>query len=471
MSLLLTALDSFFRETAPLYPGEGIVAAFSGGADSTALLLGLSRLGIQVTAVHLDHGLDAGSAGRAAAAAGVATRLGVPFIAERRAVPALRRPGESAEAAARRIRYGFLEEVRARLGARYVATAHHRDDQAETVLLRLRFGSGLAGLAGIRPVRGRIVRPLLDLPRAVLREEVEAAGLPWVDDPTNRDLAVPRNRMRHRVLPALGDPHPLAPSPTRTHTRPGEGELDFSARLARLAERARRADAALDRRLAGLLEARVLEDGVAVDRDAFLKLPEELVSWALAGLHRRAGAPYPAGSAARQELLRQLRHPAPERSACDCGGGWRWEAAGGLLALRRLAGSENPLRFTYTLEVPGVLEIPELGVRVGLHHRPVEPWMFQGSPHRAGLALPLRPGDRVTVRNRRPGDRLHPLGAAGSRRLKEVLIDRRVPRDLRDRIPLLCLGERIAWVPGITIDQRFRITGEAAAWVAEVETR
>ncbi|HYU36277.1 MAG TPA: tRNA lysidine(34) synthetase TilS, partial [Thermoanaerobaculia bacterium] len=115
--------------------------------------------------------------------------------------------------------------------------------------------------------------------------------------------------------------------------------------------------------------------------------------------------------------------------------------------------------------------IPELSVRVGLHHRPVEPWMFQGSPHRAGLALPLAPGDRVTVRNRRPGDRLHPLGAAGSRRLKEVLIDRRVPEGHRDRIPLLCVGGRIAWVPGITIDQRFRITCEAAAWVAEVEIR
>ena len=97
--------------------------------------------------------------------------------------------------------------------------------------------------------------------------------------------------------------------------------------------------------------------------------------------------------------------------------------------------------------------------------------MFQGSPHRAGLALPLAPGDRVTVRNRRPGDRLHPLGAAGSRRLKEVLIDRHVPHGQRDRIPLLCVGERIAWVPGITIDQSFRITGEAVAWVAEVETR
>jgi tRNA(Ile)-lysidine synthase len=86
------------------------------------------------------------------------------------------------------------------------------------------------------------------------------------------------------------------------------------------------------------------------------------------------------------------------------------------------------------------------------------------------LALPLEPGDRITVRNRRPGDRLHPLGAGGSRRLKEVLIDRRVPRGERDRLPLLCVDGRIAWVPGVTIDYRFRLAGETTAWVAEVTT-
>ena len=105
-----------------------------------------------------------------------------------------------------------------------------------------------------------------------------------------------------------------------------------------------------------------------------------------------------------------------------------------------------------------------------LCRRAVEPWMFQGSPDRAGLALPLAEGDRVTIRNRRPGDRIHPLGADGSRRLKEVLIDRRVPRPVRGRLPLLCVGERIAWVPGIAIEQRFRLAGHATAWVAEVAT-
>lgn len=456
---LLHSLELFFRESAPLAPGAGIVAAFSGGPDSTALLLGLSALGrkhgFRISAAHLDHGLDAGSAGRAAAAAEVATQLGVPCTVDRRAVPDLRRPGESAEAAARRVRYEFLEEVRRQAGARFVATGHHLDDQAETVLLRLLFGSGLEGLAGIRAVHGTVVRPLLGVPRAALREAVETAGLPWSEDPTNLDLKVPRNRVRHRILLLVE----------------GETEARFIAPLlARVAERAGLAGAALDRRLGGLLNIQTLEGGVAVDRRSLLSLPAELLPFALAGLHRRAGAPYPAGSAARAELLRQLGRSSSGRLACDCGGGWRWETADNLLILRRMA-VEEPLHFTYTLEVPGTLDIPELSVRVGLHHHPVEPWMFQGSPHRAGLALPLAPGDRVTVRNRRPGDRLHPLGAAGSRRLKEVLIDRRVPQEQRDRIPLLCVDGQIAWVPGITIDQRFRITREAAAWVAEVETR
>jgi tRNA(Ile)-lysidine synthase len=116
------------------------------------------------------------------------------------------------------------------------------------------------------------------------------------------------------------------------------------------------------------------------------------------------------------------------------------------------------------------LDVPEISVRVRVSRRAVEPWMFQGSPGRAALALPLAEGDRVTIRNRRPGDRMRPLGASGSRRLKEVLIDRRVPRQLRDRLPLLCVGERIAWAPGVAIDHRFRLDGHATAWVAEVAT-
>jgi tRNA(Ile)-lysidine synthase len=461
VDLLDAALAACFRDAAPLAAGEGVVVAFSGGPDSTALLWGMSRLaaarGLRLTAAHFDHALDPGSRQRAEGAARLAATLGVALVTER----ATAHPGgeparESPEAAARRARYDFLERTRAALGARFIATAHHRDDQAETVLLRLLFGSGLAGLAGIRPLHGAVVRPLLTLPRRRLLDALAAAGLAALDDPTNRALSVPRNRVRHRLLPAL------------TAAEPG-GAAELAERLAGLAAKARGAALAIDRRLSGRLAVLPVAGGIAVPRQAFAALPPELHPFALAWLHRQAGAAYPAGEAARAELGRQLA--AAPRAACDAGGGWRWQATREQLILRRGDGGREPVAdFTYTLEVPGTLVIPEIAVRIEIRRRAVEPWMLAGAADRAALALPLTEGDVVTVRNRRPGDRIHPLGARGSRRLKEVLIDRRVPRHLRDRLPLLVVDGRIAWVAGVTIDERFRLAGHATAWVAEVTT-
>ena len=255
---------------------------------------------------------------------------------------------------------------------------------------------------------------------------------------------MPRNRVRHLLLPRLG----------------------ADDILPRIAAKAQSASARLERKVSGLLDVQERADGIAVELAALERLPAEILPFALAWLHRRAGAPWPAGSPARTELLRQL---SGGRAACDCGGGWRWETSGELLVLRSGPPEEERVAdFSYTLGIPGEVEIPEIAVRVGLFRRPVEPWMLSGSPRCAALALPLAEGDRVTVRNRRPGDRIHPLGASGSRKLKELLIDRRVPRRDRDRLPLICVGERIAWVPGVTIDQRFRIAGEPTAWFAEI---
>jgi tRNA(Ile)-lysidine synthetase-like protein len=355
---LLDEMEVFFQEEAPLDPGDTVLVAFSGGPDSTALLWGMSRLaarlGIRLFAAHLDHAADPGSAGRAREAARIAGRLGVPLISERieRAERAERVDrSESAEAAGRRARYDFLERTRQGLGARWILTAHHRDDQAETVLLRLLFGSGLEGLAGVRPVHGAVARPLLAVPRAELLATVAAAGLAPVDDPTNLDLAVPRNRVRHRLLPALSLDEP-----------------DLARRLARLAGRARAAGGTLERRLAAILPLHPVENGVAVAREAVERLPDEVLPFAFAWLHRRAGAPYPAAGAARAELLRQLGRQG--RAASDCGGGWRWEASGDLLILRR-AGEvrERVPDFTYTLEIPGELDIPEISMKVRVSRR------------------------------------------------------------------------------------------------------
>lgn len=512
MRALDSTLAHFFRSTAPVRPGDGLVVAFSGGPDSTALLLGLTRLsapggplqGVRTVAAHLDHGLDPGSRERADRAAALAHALGARTVLERRPVGRLDRAGDGIEAAGRRVRYEFLDDVRRAEEAAWIVTAHHRRDQAETVLLRILQGSGIEGLAAMPPVRGRLARPLLPLDPEDLEAVVRDAGLEPIDDPTNRDVSLARNRVRHGLLRAL----------ERAPTADSDAEPGPIGRLVRLADAAAGARAKLEERLERWLGPELLadasaelptapptdSDAVAVRLQALAALPDVLLPHALALLHRRAGAPYPAGAPAHGELARQLgARCGPgrsvdaalagrvERIGCDCGGGWRWEEAGGSLVLRPPDEGDEPppaRPFSYTLEVPGELEIPELGLSVRVRREPVAAWMFRGSKRRAALALPFdagREGDsepertdegragRLRIRSRRPGDRLRPLGAPGTRKLKDLLIDRRIPRERRDRLPLLCLGERIAWVPGVTVDEAFRVPPDAErTWVAEV---
>lgn len=429
--------------------GEVLVAAFSGGPDSTALLVALSQVArghrCRVHAAHLDHGLDTGSAQRAHRAALLAHRLEVPFSLGRWD-DAREVARQGVEAAAREARYAFLEELRSSLGARFVATAHHRDDQVETVLLRILQGSGLEGLAGIQRQRGAVIRPLLDLPRQSLRGAVAEAGLTPVEDPTNHDLSRPRNFIRHTLLPYLRREHGLR-------------DEDVAA----LAGASSAAFRHMRRMLGAGLEPRRARWGLEVSRRAFEELPGPLQTPALALLHRLAGARHPASGKAREELARQLG--ARSRIGCDCGGGWRWESRGDRLRLRR-AQPPAPL-FTYTLPVPGVVHIPEVSLAIRVRRGSVQPEMLQGSSHRAALALALLDGGRVTIRSRRAGDRIRLPGCSKARRLKDVLHDHGVPAEERDRLPLLCVGDMVAWVPGVAVDDRARAREGTRAWVVE----
>ena len=453
---LLQALDSSLSAVAPARPGDLLLAAFSGGTDSTALLLGLRELaparGWRLLAAHVDHRLDAGSGARASAAGQLAATLGVELVVldAGDVAPLPPEPGDAGgrEAAARRLRYALLERLRAGRGARWLLTAHHADDQAETVLLRLLLGSGLAGLAAMPERRGTLARPLLGLRRTELAAVVTEAGLAAVEDPTNRDLAAPRNRLRHLLLPAAGP---------AVH--------DGAVRLAAAAAGAR---AAIERRIAGGLSLPARGTAARIALPAVRALPRELLPWALADLARRAGLPYPPRRRAVAELARQL--DGHGEVACDAGGGWSWAGEGGELRLRPPSSAPQHAAFAYTLAVPGGVEIREAGANLRLTRQPVADWMRRGSPECAALDLPLAGGDLVTVRSRRPGDRLQPLGCAHRRRLKDLLIDRRVPRERRDRLPLLCVDEQVAWVPGVTVHHPWRLRPETRwAWVAEIE--
>jgi tRNA(Ile)-lysidine synthase len=211
------------RRTGLLEPGDRVLVACSGGADSTALLLLVAksarRLGLaSVTIAHLDHGLRADSRDDAAFVERLAARLSLPFATQHRRIRPRR--GESPEAAGRRVRYDFLERAARGAGATKVVTAHHMDDQAETVLLRILRGTGPRGLGSIRPERAlrkgstvRLVRPLLAFRRERLREWLVRWGEVWREDPTNV-AGNARARLRNEAMSVLReccgrDPVPL----------------------------------------------------------------------------------------------------------------------------------------------------------------------------------------------------------------------------------------------------------------------
>ena len=449
---LLHSLATFLDEEAAVRPGDGIVVAFSGGADSTALLYGLTRLapalGIELHAAHLDHALDAGSAERAATAAAAAARLGVDV--QRRT------PAGRARATRRRQGSRPKRAVRATTSSKTSAPGWASASSPPRTIATIRPRRCCYGCASARDRsaspsierrRGAILRPLLDLDRAELRAALAEAGIDWIEDPTNRDGARPRNRIR-RLLEPLPD--------------------DLTTRLAAIADRARAARSAVDRALVQALDARREFDGASASLSAMRRLPSTLVSPALATLHRQAGLAYPASRRATVEIERQMQGGGvPD---CDCGSGFGWEVRGSRLHLARRARAEpDPLLFTYTLVLPGELEIKELSLRFRLVPAPEVPRDFEITPRRAALALPDELGGRVTVRTRRPGDRIRPLGWDTSCRVKDLLINRKVKRRERYRLPFLANGENVIWIPGVTIDDRYRATPGNRAWIAEIE--
>jgi len=447
------ALQQFFSHQAPLGCGEPIVVAFSGGPDSLGLAFGLKRLATRGRGrpilCHVDHQMDADSGSRAQRARAIATELGLQCYVQDCSIDPVAKSRWGPEAAARQARYAALETCRREIGARWIATAHHRDDQVETALMRLMFGSGLHGLAAMSSRRDHLVRPLLGVSRAELQQFTSRCGIEAIQDPTNLELSTPRNYIRLALLPALEASHP-----------------GLRRDISRLAEISRSLYQRFEREIRSRITPTQVDGDAALARSQLEALPDALVPVALVLLHRSAGLPYPPRAAAVGDLLRQMR--GGFRIGCDCGDQWRWQQRGDYLTLCRI---QPPApRFAYTLQVPGDCEVPELSMRFRIRQGPVASWMFRQSELRAALDLPLVDGDTVLVRNRRPGDRLTPLGCAYSKRLKDVLIDRQVPRERRSRLPLLFVDRRLAWVPGVTIAEPYRLTSKPTAWIAELET-
>ena len=362
-------------------PGR-ILVAYSGGPDSTFLLLKLHESGREIVAAHYDHALREGSEQVAVQVAEICQRLGVPLVSERRVQPL---PKGSLQASARTLRYEFLERARTRAGADWIATAHTADDLVEGSVLHLLRGCGLAGLRGMPARRGVYVRPMLDVWRRDVVADLSERGITAHADPANRDERFARARARLFIIPAL------------ERDRPGITRRFHAAALAaaRLQETAEHAPT-----------------------------PAEQIKRLYAG----AGGRRPGLSRRQIEAMLTLTGPGRGGRGIDLPGGLRFRIVGGQMQVVR----KRPAH---------VIE-PRLEVRP-----------CPGCDDRQ--AAHLRGGLNLNVGFRSPGLRMRPLGGRGSRKLQDIFVDARVPREDRDSWPLVFAGEQLAWAPGLAVDERF----------------
>jgi len=459
---LLSRVREFVRQHHLIAPGTRVLAAVSGGSDSVALVHILRELAdareMQLAGVaHFNHQLRPTADDDERFAAGVAAALDLAFVADRGDVAArARRERRSIEDAARAARHEFLEHARLTTGADVVALGHTRDDQAETVLMRLTRGAGPRGLAGMHPRNGSLVRPLLGCRREALRAWLAERRLPFVDDETNADVSIPRNRVRAELLPLL-----------EARFNPGIVEV-----LADQAEIARETWAWMHAATTDL-DAQVIRRSMTADNT--------LVQIDVAALR---AAPLAVQRALMWRLMSEVAggrpiafgHVDAAIRLMDEGGetqvdfpGQRLERIGASVVLTgrvdgaqgRRASDETSNLFRFPLSIPGEVALPGTGWSVSAETTANAIVGNGGGKDVAIVQRDLCRGS-LAVRNRRPGDWFRPVGLNGRKKLQDYFVDRKVARKLRDAVPLVVdETDRIVWVAGFGIDEAFRVTDPA----------
>ena len=423
-----------------VFPGAHLAVGLSGGIDSVSLLFALIEIApalrFSLRAVHVNHGISPDAARWAEFCAAMCRSVHVPIQLETVDVTAHRSLG--LEGAARRARH----EAFARVDADFVVLAQHRDDQAETLLLRLLRGAGLRGLSAMSRVkkfpgvRPRLLRPLLEMSRAEIDSYARTRGLSWVEDESNTDVGRRRNFLRHEVFPLVERHFPAA-----------------RAAVARAAAHLGEARGLLDEMARSDFE-RCGDGGGAIEIPSLLRLGTARAKNLLHFWCEVRGAPPPA-SAHIEELLRQLRE-----SGVNSRGGleisrWRFLRHRARLYLQPIQVSTTS---NFRENWNGENALPLFALGGVLKFKPEEG---------RGLSLEKLRQAPVSVRLRQGGERLRPDPRRPRRTLKNLFQERRVLPWLRDRWPLVFCGEELASVPGIGDACEFRATsGERGLMVS-----
>ncbi|MBA2355169.1 MAG: tRNA lysidine(34) synthetase TilS [Acidobacteria bacterium] len=436
--------------------GDRVAVAVSGGADSLALLHVLAdlvpRAGARLVGlVHVHHGLRGADADRDAEFCqelADATGLPLQLLHVDVATEAARRHW-STERTAHALRHAAFHLAGRRLLATRIALGHTRDDQAETVILRLLRGAGSRGMAGMWPSRGLLVRPLLEVTRRDVEHYLAVRGLTWRDDASNADQSIPRNAVRHTVLPAL-----IAVA--------GAG---LPERLARQAAAWRDDEEWLARCVASELPSVLVPDaggGWQLDLGRLDAVPPPLRRRVRLGVLQQV---LPAGTASLHlvdalERLERLRADGVGQL-----GHWAVRRVG--VRLTFTGARDSPVALPAALpdrvlDVPGCLELSESGLHIDASVLRRDRWEVDARARTPGVSVAALDADRVgqtlVIRGRRRGDRMRPSGATGSQKLQDLMVNRKVPRQRRDAIPVVTTADgQIAWVVGLAIGGEFAI--------------
>lgn len=457
MENFLENVAAALEQTCAVNGDDAVLVAVSGGSDSVFLLEAIIRLkkekkwGLGISAAHLEHGLRGEESCQDRKFVEKLCRdRNVPFVAEGVDIRTGRSHGESLEQAARNIRYAFLEKAAHKTRAKWIATGHTADDQAETLLLRIARGTGIEGLRGILPARPvsensnvMLVRPMLDVTRAQITGYLRNRNIPWRTDSSNADTRFARNMIRARLSNVSG-----------------KDFVRLQTVLCSMALCASRDWPKIQGAALRILDpaARETDYGIEIDISALDLSLKELVPYVTREIIRKG-----AGDLRRITKRHVLNL---QKLISDNSSVGRMELPGGVTILREYehltigAPPEPPAESgEIPLQVPGEAVLPDGTVvkseliegdcLAKAHQSACDPSVEYADMTKLGGAL--------TVRYRSPGDRFHPLGASGENKLKNFFIDNKVPRSWRSSVPLVVSENGIVWVVGYRLNECYKL--------------
>lgn len=446
---MLAKVLQYIREQNLITPGDLVITGVSGGPDSMALLHILiqlrPRLNFQLVVAHLNHGLRPEAAAEEKFVSDYCQIEQIPFYSRQVDVQEIAtREKKSLEEAGRECRYQYFAQLAGKLGANLIATAHHRNDNAETVLLNIIRGSGIKGLRGIRPVNGIIVRPLLCVTKNEIESYLAENSIKYCIDLSNYSTDYLRNRIRHNLIPLLEQEY---------NPRMVEG-------LNQLADIAAAENEAMETETTHFWEQLVIKqetDEIILDAPGILQLhpafQRRIIMKTLSFIQGENS-----WDATDVKLVTKLLNkPGSSRRLQLKQGLYVKKVYGQIVFTRRLT---RKTRFSYKVSVPGQVYIKEIGKTFSFQLLEREDF----KPQAGDLYLDYdKIQGELYLRSRQPGDVFCPRGMQGTKKIKDFFIDLKVPQAKRDQVPLLVAEQKIYAILG------FRIAQDAA--VDEATTR